>query len=91
MNNVILCPDLETKPVYHNRKICYKRKRSLRDYPFKKRILLDGRSLSNSDGGITSEGISGSPRKGFSCDASGSGVTLHGGLFPSFHVFYFSI
>jgi len=70
--------DLEKKPVYHNRKICYKRKRSLRDYPFKKRILLDGRSFSNSDGGITSEGISSSPRKGFSCDASGSGATLHG-------------
>ncbi|XP_058199530.1 telomere repeat-binding protein 5-like [Rhododendron vialii] len=68
----------ETKPAYHNRKNCYKRKRSLRDYPLKKRILYDGRSLSNSDGGITSEGISSSPRKGFSCDASGSGATLHG-------------
>ncbi|KAG5515277.1 hypothetical protein RHGRI_036350 [Rhododendron griersonianum] len=68
----------ETKPGYHNRKNCYKRKRSLRDYPLKKRILYDGRSLSNSDGGITSEGISSSPRKGFSCDASGSGATLHG-------------
>ncbi|KAF7120403.1 hypothetical protein RHSIM_Rhsim13G0081000 [Rhododendron simsii] len=70
----------ETKPGYHNRKNCYKRKRSPRDYPLKKRILYDGHSLSNSDGGITSEGISSSPRKGFSCDASGSGATLHGAL-----------
>ncbi|KAL7173380.1 hypothetical protein ACSBR2_032781 [Camellia fascicularis] len=70
--------DSETRCVYLNRKIGYKRKRSLTDYPIKKRIFYDRSSVSNSDGGISSEGICSSPRKGFSCDASGSGATIHG-------------
>ncbi|GMP49336.1 hypothetical protein CsSME_00016356 [Camellia sinensis var. sinensis] len=69
--------DSEIKPVYHNRKICYKRRRSQRDYPFKKRRLYDRSSVSNFEG-ISSEGISSSPRKGFSCDASGSSATPRG-------------
>ncbi|GMP49322.1 hypothetical protein CsSME_00016344 [Camellia sinensis var. sinensis] len=66
--------DSEIKPVYHNRKICYKHRRSQRDYPFKKRRLYDRSSVSNFEG-ISSEGISSSPRKGFSCDASASGIS----------------
>ncbi|XP_028123138.1 telomere repeat-binding protein 5-like [Camellia sinensis] len=69
--------DSEIKPVYHNRKICYKHRRSQRDYPFKKRRLYDRSSVSNFEG-ISSEGISSSPRKGFSCDASGSSATPRG-------------
>ncbi|KAF5930890.1 hypothetical protein HYC85_031763 [Camellia sinensis] len=78
VETIILSPDSETRSVYHNRKIGYKRKRSLTDYPIKKRIFYDRSSVSNSDGGISSEGISSSPRKGLSCDASGSGATIHG-------------
>ncbi|KAF5953454.1 hypothetical protein HYC85_006310 [Camellia sinensis] len=66
----------EIKPVYHNRKICYKRRRSQRDYPFKKRRLYDRSSVSNFEG-IKSKGISSSPRKGFSCDASTSGISAY--------------
>ncbi|GMP49328.1 hypothetical protein CsSME_00016350 [Camellia sinensis var. sinensis] len=69
--------DSEIKPVYHNRKICYKHRRSQMDYPFKKRRLYDRSSVSNFEG-ISSEGISSSPRKGFSCDASGSSATPRG-------------
>ncbi|XP_057480798.1 telomere repeat-binding protein 5-like [Actinidia eriantha] len=70
--------DSETKPVYHNRKTCYKRQRSQRDYPIKKRILYDRVSLSNFDGGVSHEDISSSPRKGFSFGASGSAAMVHG-------------
>ncbi|KAL6967542.1 hypothetical protein U1Q18_033350 [Sarracenia purpurea var. burkii] len=66
----------DAKPVYHNRKSWYKRQRSRIDYPLKKRILYDRSSVSNSSGGIRSGGISTSPRKRFSCEASGSGTTM---------------
>ncbi|XP_059626594.1 telomere repeat-binding protein 5-like isoform X2 [Cornus florida] len=68
----------ERKPAYRNRKNCYKRQRSQRDYPFKKRKLFDCSSVSNSDGGISSEGISSLPGKGFSGDASDSGAAMNG-------------
>ena len=83
-----MSPDSEIKPVYHNRKICYKRRRSQRDYPFKKRKFYYRSSASSSGGGISSEDICSSPRKGFSCDASVSGATMDGGLFPSFPFFF---
>ncbi|GFZ18030.1 TRF-like 2 [Actinidia rufa] len=70
--------DSETKPVYHNRKTCYKRQRSQRDYPIKKRILYDRVSVSNFDGGVSHEDISSSPRKGSSFGASGSAAMVHG-------------
>ncbi|KAI8016146.1 Telomere repeat-binding protein 5 [Camellia lanceoleosa] len=38
--------DSKIKPVYYNRKICYKRRRSQRDYPFKKRRLYDPSGIS---------------------------------------------
>ncbi|KAA8549282.1 hypothetical protein F0562_000966 [Nyssa sinensis] len=67
--------DGELKPVYRTRKNCYKRQRSLKDYPFKKRRLYEHSSISNSDGGISNEGISSSPGKGLCGDA---GPTMHG-------------
>ncbi|PSR86718.1 Telomere repeat-binding protein [Actinidia chinensis var. chinensis] len=70
--------DSEIKPVYHNKKTSYKRQRSQRDYPIKKRILYDRSSVSNFDGGVSREGISSSPRKGFSFGASCSAATVHG-------------
>ena len=88
LNTIILYPDSETKPVYHNRKTCYKRQRSQRDYPIKKRILYDRVSVSNFDGGVSHENISSSPRKGFRFGASGSATMVHGGLFPSFPFFF---
>ncbi|KAL0418100.1 UNVERIFIED_CONTAM: Telomere repeat-binding protein 5 [Sesamum radiatum] len=42
---------------YLNRKTNFKRERSMRDYPFKKRKLYDCGSGSNSDEGIDSQGI----------------------------------
>ncbi|XP_057472616.1 telomere repeat-binding protein 5-like isoform X2 [Actinidia eriantha] len=68
----------ETKPVYHNRKICYKSQRSQRDYPFKKRKLYDHSSVSNYDRGTSSKGMTTFLGKGFSCDAPGSGATVNG-------------
>ena len=89
LNTIILSPDSEIKPVYHNKKTSYKRQRSQRDYPIKKRILYDRSSVSNFDGGVSREGISSSPRKGFSFGASCSAATVHGGLFCSFRFFFF--
>ncbi|KAI3772320.1 hypothetical protein L6452_03502 [Arctium lappa] len=57
-NGVHFNTDAELKPVYHNKKTCYKHQRSLRDYPFKKRRLYQLENPSDSDN------RSGSPRKG---------------------------
>lgn len=76
-------PDAETKTVYRNRNNCYKRQRSLRDYPFKKRKLFDHGLEFNSDDGISSDALYSSPVKGTSVDVSGLGATAHGGLCPS--------
>uniref|UniRef100_A0A5B7AQG3 Putative telomere repeat-binding protein 5 n=1 Tax=Davidia involucrata TaxID=16924 RepID=A0A5B7AQG3_DAVIN len=77
-------PDAEINPVYRTRKNGYKRQRSQRDYPFKKRKFYDRSSVSNSDGGICNEGISTSPGKGFSGVASGLGTKMHGATGTSF-------
>lgn len=66
---ITVFPDAETKTVYRNRNNnCYKRQRSLRDYPFKKRKLFDRGLESNSD-----DAISSSPGKGSSVDAAHGG------------------
>ncbi|XP_010256898.1 PREDICTED: telomere repeat-binding protein 5-like isoform X2 [Nelumbo nucifera] len=57
-------PDGEMKPFSRNRKTCCTRQRSQRNSPFKKRKLLDQSSVSTSDGGISSIGISNSAEKG---------------------------
>ncbi|XP_043725984.1 telomere repeat-binding protein 5-like isoform X2 [Telopea speciosissima] len=64
--------DEETKPVHRSRKSSYTRQRSQRNSPFKKRKLFDGRSMSTSDGGISSEGIANSPIKGIHRDVTGT-------------------
>ncbi|KAJ4979452.1 hypothetical protein NE237_010232 [Protea cynaroides] len=69
--------DGEMKPIHYNRKSSYTRQRSQRNFPFKKRKLFDGSSISTSDGGISSEGISSSPIKGIHGDLTGSGATVH--------------
>ncbi|KAK6926989.1 hypothetical protein RJ641_008708 [Dillenia turbinata] len=70
--------DGESKPVYRIRKSCYKRQRSQRNFPFKKRKFSDHSSVSSSDGGISSEGISSSPKKGIIGETSEFGATQHG-------------
>ncbi|XAR60605.1 hypothetical protein NMG60_11034044 [Bertholletia excelsa] len=70
--------DSEIKPVCHNRNNYYKRQRSQRDYPFKKRKLYDSSSVSNSDGGINGEGIAKYSGKRVSCNVSSSAAKLHG-------------
>ncbi|KAJ9698448.1 hypothetical protein PVL29_007501 [Vitis rotundifolia] len=72
--------DGEVKPIYRNKRNCYKRQRSQRNYPFKKRKLLYCSSVSNSEGGNGNERISDSPQMGINGDASGSGLKLHGGI-----------
>ncbi|KAJ4970447.1 hypothetical protein NE237_003546 [Protea cynaroides] len=69
--------DEETKPVHRSRKSSYTRQRSQRNFPLKKRKLFDGSSISTSDGGISSEGVSNSPIKGIHKDVMGSGATVH--------------
>ncbi|GMJ10800.1 TRF-like 2 [Hibiscus trionum] len=71
--------DENLKSAYCDRS-AYKRLRSERNYPFKKRKFLHYSSVSNSDGGISSEGISSSPEQSINGNASGvypkmSGVT----------------
>lgn len=75
--------DAETTPDYGNRKNCYNCQRSVRDYPFKKRKLYDRCSLSNSDGGLSSDVISSLPGQGSNGDGFGMGPTKHGGLSSS--------
>ncbi|XP_024028075.1 telomere repeat-binding protein 5 isoform X1 [Morus notabilis] len=66
------------KPIYRNRKDCYKRQRSQMTVPFKKRKLFDRSSVWTSDGGINDERFFNSPEKGIG-DASESCVKLQGG------------
>ncbi|KAE8727997.1 Telomere repeat-binding protein 5 [Hibiscus syriacus] len=54
--------DENLKSAYCDRS-SYRRLRSERNYPFKKRKFLHYSSVSNSDGGISSEGISNSPEQ----------------------------
>ncbi|XP_052210416.1 telomere repeat-binding protein 5-like isoform X2 [Diospyros lotus] len=68
--------DSETKPSYHYRKNCYRRQRSQRDYPLKKRKLYHRSWVTNPDGG--SRDIHSSSGIEFSCDASGSDTRMHG-------------
>ncbi|XWS74126.1 hypothetical protein CRYUN_Cryun02cG0188600 [Craigia yunnanensis] len=56
----------------------YKRLRSERNYPFKKRKFLHCSSVSNSDGGISSEGIFYSPEKSINGNASSVYPKMHG-------------
>ncbi|GFS39167.1 TRF-like 2 [Actinidia rufa] len=73
-SSVCTQPSTMTMPF---RKICYKRQRSQRDYPFKKKKLYDHSSVSNSDRGTSSKDMTTFPGKGFSCDAPGLGATMN--------------
>lgn len=66
---------------FRNRKSCYKRPRSLKDYPFKKRRLYEFEYFSNSDDVVNSEDQSSPPRKDSIENGSGFGVKSTGGLF----------
>ncbi|KAB2038459.1 hypothetical protein ES319_D03G145900v1 [Gossypium barbadense] len=71
LNDVTLSnSDENLKSAYCDRS-AYKRIRSERNYPFKKRKFLHYSSVSNSDGGISSEGISNSPEQSINGNASG--------------------
>ncbi|PPR92709.1 hypothetical protein GOBAR_AA27968 [Gossypium barbadense] len=71
LNDVTLSnSDENLKSAYCDRS-AYKRIRSERNYPFKKRKFLHYSSVSNSDGGISSEGISDSPEQSINGNASG--------------------
>ncbi|KAL0390226.1 UNVERIFIED_CONTAM: Telomere repeat-binding protein 5 [Sesamum calycinum] len=61
---------------YLNRKNNIKRQRSMRDYPFKKRKLYDCSSVSNSEEGISSDGICTVPENGTNGGGLGPGPTL---------------
>lgn len=73
--------DIETKPAFRIKKMCYTRQRTQRTL-FKRRRLFEHCSISSSGEEIFREGISnshlkGNPRK----EASASHATSHGGLF----------
>lgn len=79
---------------YLSRKNGFKRQRSLRDYPFKKRKLYDCSSVSNSDESITGDGMFRVSKNGANEDGLGSVPTLPGanaaptsvaGGYASFH------
>ncbi|KAF5751440.1 telomere repeat-binding protein 2 isoform X2 [Tripterygium wilfordii] len=70
--------DKDMKPFFRYRKESYKRQRSERIYPFKKRKHFDCSSASNSDGGICSEFLSDSPEHENNVDVSGSYLKMHG-------------
>lgn len=76
---IFFFPDGEVKTIYRNKKNSYKRQRSQRNYPFKKRKLLYCSPVSNSGDGNGGERISNSLQIGINGDASGSGLKLHGG------------
>ncbi|XP_063943370.1 telomere repeat-binding protein 5 isoform X2 [Daucus carota subsp. sativus] len=68
---------LETKPVYQNKANGYKRQRSLRDYPIKKRRLYGHSFETNAYEMVNNNDTSFSPGKGYSENASGSVPTMH--------------
>ncbi|XP_077232746.1 telomere repeat-binding protein 5-like [Tasmannia lanceolata] len=70
--------DLEMKPVFRSKKMCYTRQRTQSCFPFKKRKLFERCSLSTSDGGISSEGVSNSSEKGVDGNPTCLGATMHG-------------
>ncbi|KAL4587708.1 hypothetical protein LXL04_000582 [Taraxacum kok-saghyz] len=69
----------ETKDGFRNRKSCYKRQRSLKDYPFKKRRLYEFEYFSNSDDVVNSEDQSSPSRKESVENPSGLSVKSNGG------------
>lgn len=68
---------LETKSVYHNKANGYKRQRSLRDYPIKKRRLYDHSFETNAYERVRNSEASFSPGKIYSENASSSVPTMH--------------
>lgn len=85
----LILPDVDFKPAYWNRKNSYKRLRSDRNYPFKKRKFFDCISVSNSDEGISSECVSDAPEKGIIGDDFGSHPKTHEGFMHAFYLFGF--
>lgn len=82
--------DENLKSAYCDRS-AYKRIRSERNYPFKKRKFLHYSSVSNSDGGISSEGISNSPEQSINGNASGIYPKMRGGDFHTFSPLLFLV
>ncbi|XXG54567.1 hypothetical protein AAC387_Pa03g2414 [Persea americana] len=70
--------ELDMKPVFRSRKICYTRQRSQR-CSFKRRKLFERSKISISDGVINSEVVSDSFEKGISGEETGLGATMHQG------------
>ncbi|GLU02340.1 hypothetical protein SLE2022_195940 [Rubroshorea leprosula] len=68
----------DLRPSYCERNNSYKRLRSERNYPFKKRKFFHYTSLPNSDGGISSDGIAHSPQRSIDVDAIDSCPKMHG-------------
>lgn len=66
--------------VYHNRKTCYKRQRSLKDYPFKKRRLYELNDFSNSDDVVNSEDRASPHQKDSIENGLNLGVKTEGGV-----------
>ncbi|KAK9057601.1 hypothetical protein SSX86_022437 [Deinandra increscens subsp. villosa] len=76
LNDEVNCDD----DVYINKKTCYKRPRSLKDYPFKKRRLYELDSFSNSDDVVNSEDKPSPPQKDLIENGFSLGVKSEGGV-----------
>ncbi|KAF5821552.1 putative transcription factor MYB-HB-like family [Helianthus annuus] len=76
LNDDVNCDD----DVYSNKKSCFKRQRSLKDYPFKKRRLYELDNFSNSDDVVDSEDKPSPPRKDPIENGFNLGVKPEGGM-----------
>ena len=72
-------PGLDTRYAYHNRVKDYKRQRSFRDHPIKKRKLYDHTFTTNAYERVNKNDASFSPGKSYGGNASGSVATMHEG------------
>ncbi|XP_076892337.1 telomere repeat-binding protein 5-like [Bidens hawaiensis] len=75
LNEDVNCDD----DVYSNKKTCFKRQRSMKDYPFKKRRLYELDNFSNNDDVVDSEAKPSPPRKDPIDNGFSSGVKSEGG------------
>ncbi|KAJ0792125.1 putative telomere repeat-binding protein, plant [Helianthus annuus] len=76
LNDDVNCDD----DVYSNKKSCFKRQRSLKDYPFKKRRLYELDNFLNSDDVVDSEDKPSPPRKDPIENGFNLGVKPEGGM-----------
>lgn len=76
----MILSDMERKPAFYGKESCYsyRRQRTQRCSPFKRRKLFKRSLISTSGRGVSGEGDN-SPEKNSNGEVVGLGATLHGG------------